>query len=125
MRVRNLPLRPLLRVEPQASLAHVARLMRAGDGDAVAVMNAERLLGIITERDIVSAIADGIDPGRTTADVLMSSDPVTVSGDEDVSVVAVRMTTLGIRHLPVLDDTATLVGIVSARDLVTTLDAKG
>lgn len=125
MRVRDLALRPLLSVEPQASLADVARVMRAGDGDSVAVMEAQRLLGIITEHDVVSAIAEGVDPARATADALMSTDPVTVSGDEDVSVVAVRMITLGIRHLPVVDDTATLVGIVSARDLVTTLEVQG
>jgi CBS domain-containing protein len=124
MRLRELPPRPLLTVEPQTSLAEVARILRAQDGDSVAVMHARNLLGIITEHDLVSAIADGVDPHQATAELLMSTDPVTVSADEEVSVVAVRMITMGIRHLPVVDAAGVAVGIVSARDLVTVLDTE-
>jgi CBS domain-containing protein len=122
LRVRDLPHGKLLSVGPDASLAEVAKRMRLEDCDSVAVMAETQLLGIITERDLVRAIADGVDPTRTRADMFMSADPATVTADEDVSVVAVKMMALGIRHLPVVDTRGAPVGLISARDLVAVLD---
>jgi CBS domain-containing protein len=122
VKVRDVPPGKLRSVALDANLAAVARLMRLNDCDSVAVMSAERLMGIITERDLVRAIADGVDPQKTRADVFMSADPATVSADEDVSVVAVKMMALGIRHLPVVDDKGSPIGLISARDLVGALD---
>ncbi|MDQ6721615.1 MAG: CBS domain-containing protein [Candidatus Dormibacteraeota bacterium] len=122
MKVRDLPPGRLLSVEPDANLADVARRMRLDDCDSVAVMADDRLLGILTERDLVRAIADGVDPKKARADVFMSADPATVSADEDVSVVAVKMMALGIRHLPVVDDHGAPIGLLSSRDLVAVLD---
>jgi CBS domain-containing protein len=119
---RELPPGKLTSVEPGANLAAVARLMRVNDCDSVAVMSGDGLKGIITERDLVRAIADGVDPKKTSVDVFMSADPATVSADEDVSVVAVKMMTLGIRHLPVVDENGAPIGLISARDLVAVLD---
>jgi CBS domain-containing protein len=86
-------------------------------------MNANRLLGIITERDLVQAIADGIDPRETTASFTMSADPMTVSLNDDVAVVAMRMIALGIRHLPVLDASGKPIGMLSARSLSAALES--
>jgi CBS domain-containing protein len=52
----------------------------------------------------------------------MSADPATVSADEEVTVAAVKMMRLGIRHLPVLDSEGAPVGLISARDLVAVLE---
>jgi CBS domain-containing protein len=109
-------------VTPRATLAEVAREMRLEDSDSVAVINSDRLVGIITERDLVRAIADGVDPKQATAGVVMTPNPATVSADEDVSVVALKMMRLGIRHLPVIDPTGKAVGLLSARNLVAVLD---
>lgn len=122
MKVRDLPHGRLLSMGPDATLAEVAKRMRLEDCDSVAVMADKKLLGIITERDLVRAIADGVNPQQTRADVFMSADPATVTADEDVSVVAVKMMALGIRHLPVVDAKGTPVGLISARDLVKVLD---
>ena len=122
MKVSQVPPGRLISVEPKASLAQVAKKMRVDDGDAVAVMSEGRLLGIITERDLVKAIADGIDPQQTKADVIMTADPATVTADEEVAVVAVKMMRLGIRHLPVVNKAGKPVGLVSARNLVAVLD---
>ena len=122
MKVRDLPHGRLLSVGPDATLAEVAKRMRHEDCDSVAVMAEKKLLGIITERDLVRAIADGVNPQHTRADVFMSADPATVTPDEDVSVVAVKMMALGIRHLPVVDAKGSPVGLISARDLVAVLD---
>jgi CBS domain-containing protein len=122
MRVSDLPINPLLSVEPDTSLADVARRMRVEDCGSAAVMNGNRLLGIITERDLVQAIADGIDPRAATAALTMSADPMTVALDDDVAVVAMRMIALGIRHLPVMDAGGRPIGMLSARSLSAALE---
>jgi CBS domain-containing protein len=122
VKVSELPPGQLFTVDPQAKLSDVARQMRVEDADSVAVMADDVLVGIITERDLVRAIADGVDPKLATAGVIMTPDPATVTADEDVSVVALKMMRLGIRHLPVVDGHGRPTGLLSARDMVTVLD---
>jgi CBS domain-containing protein len=122
MRVRELPPGRLYTVSPETRLSEVAREMRLEDADSVAVMSGDRLVGIITERDLVRAIADGVNPKQATAQVVMTPEPATVDADEDVSVVAMKMMSLGVRHLPVVDVDGRPVGLVSARNLVAVLD---
>jgi CBS domain-containing protein len=122
VKVRDLPPGPLLSVDPETTIAEVARQMRKDDSDSVAVMSEGRLVGIITERDLVRAIADGVDPQQARADVVMTADPATVDADEDVAMVAVKMMSLGVRHLPVVNKAGKPVGLVSARNLVAMLD---
>ena len=122
MKVRDVPPGRLLSVEPQTSLAEVAKRMRREDADSAAVMSGDRLLGIITERDLVRALADGVNPQQAKAEVIMTSDPATVSADEEVAVVALKMMRLGIRHLPVVDEQGKPVGLISARNLVAVLE---
>jgi CBS domain-containing protein len=122
VKVRDLPPGNLLSVDPETTLAEVARRMRTDDSDSVAVMSDGRLVGIITERDLVRAIADGLDPQQAGAEVVMTADPATVDADEEVAMVAVKMMRLGVRHLPVVDKAGEPVGLVSARNLVGVLD---
>lgn len=122
MKVRDLPPDRLLSVDPNTKLSDVAREMRVNDSDSVAVMDDGMLVGIITERDLVRAIADGVNPKEAAAAIIMTTDPATVTADEEVSVVAVKMMRLGIRHLPVVNDKDQPVGLVSARNLVGLLD---
>jgi CBS domain-containing protein len=122
VKVKDLPPGRLLSVAPDARLSEVARQMRVEDSDSIAVMSDGHLIGIITERDMVRAIADGVDPKQATAGVIMTADPLTAGGEEDVSVVALRMMRPGVRHLPVVDAGGNPTGLLSARNLVTVLD---
>jgi len=122
VKVSDLPPGRLLTVDPETRVSDVAREMRLKDSDSAAVMSGGRLVGIITERDLVRAIADGVNPTQATAGVIMTAGPATVTSDEDVNVVALKMMRLGIRHLPVVDDEGKPVGLLSARDLVAVLD---
>ena len=105
-------------------MADIARQMRMNDSDSVAVMSDGKLIGIVTERDLVAAIADGVNPIQARAEVVMSAEPATVGQDEEVAVVAMKMMRLGIRHLPVLDRAGQPIGLLSARDLVAALDRR-
>lgn len=122
MKVSEVPPGRLHSVEPSATLADVARQMRTADADSVAVMSGGKLVGIVTEHDLVRAIADGVDPKQARAEVVMSANPATVGQDEEVSVVAMKMMRLGIRHLPVVDRAGQPIGLLSARDLVAALE---
>jgi len=122
MKVQDVPPGRLLSVAPDTTLAEVAKRMRVDNADSAAVMSGGRLVGIVTERDLVRAIADAVDPKQTRAAVVMTANPATVSADEDVAVVALKMMRLGIRHLPVLDAAGTPVGLISASDLVAVLE---
>jgi CBS domain-containing protein len=123
MRVRDLPPQALIAVDPDSTLAEVARRMRLHDTDAVVVTgDGGRLLGIITERNLVGAIADGVDPEHVSANVVMAADPATITADEDATMVAVKMVALGVRHLTVVDEERRPAGLLSARDLVVMLD---
>ncbi len=122
MKVKDVPPGRLLSVDPDTTLAEVVKRMRVDNADSAAVMSGGRLVGIVTERDLVRAIADAMDPKQTRAAVVMTANPATVSADEDVAVVALKMMRLGIRHLPVLDAAGTPVGLISASDLVAVLE---
>src|SRR5215472_15984996 len=102
LRVADLTRPGLPAVEPEDHLADVARRMRHDHVGAVAVMAAGRLIGIITERDLVRAVADGVDPERAPASQRMTPDPRTIDHDELATRAAERMIELGVRHLPVV-----------------------
>jgi CBS domain-containing protein len=76
-----------------------------------------RLVGIVTERDMIAALAEGADPATATVADYMTDQPVTVAPDDDLEVAARRMAELGVRHLPVVDGHQ-LVGVLSVRDLL-------
>jgi CBS domain-containing protein len=81
------------------------------------VMDSDDLRGIITERDIMKAVARGLDPAATPVSSVMTRDVLTVAPDTPLYEAARHMAARWIRHLPVVDGD-TVVGIVSQRDLV-------
>ncbi|GAA4069836.1 MULTISPECIES: CBS domain-containing protein [Actinomadura] len=99
-------------------LAEAARRMEEHKVGALAVLDGERVAGIITERDLVRALASSADPASERVAAYASTQIKTASLGEDSGEVARRMLEAGIRHLPV-DDHGRLVGMVSMRDLLT------
>ena len=102
-----------------------ARIMKTEDVGAVPVVDdsvAKRLMGIITDRDIaLKVVAEGKSLD-TTIDSVMSRNPVTCRPDEPVQTVMDRMSQHQVRRIPVVDGTATIVGIVSQADLAIRAD---
>jgi CBS domain-containing protein len=117
MKVRGFFNPTVVRLGPGASLLDAANLMRAGRVGSIAICEGDHLIGIITETDLVRAIAGRRDPRSTTVFDFMSRDPVTADVTDDSLAVAERMANKGFRHLPVMER-GRLIGMVSARDLL-------
>lgn len=115
--IRLLASVPMVSVEPTMSLADLAAELDVQRVGAVAVMTGDHLDGVISERDIVRAIASQADPTDVwTADV-MADEPVSVDADDPIVTAAQRMLDEGVRHLPVMSE-GRLVGVVSLRDVL-------
>lgn len=114
--VREHMSRNLLSVEPGETITEVAQRMVERNLGAVLVLEGGRLLGIMTERDLLRAVARGLHGDAVVADY-MTEDPETIEPDDTTQHAAVLMIHGGFRHLPVVerDD---VVGILSIRDLM-------
>ena len=108
--------RGLLTVERDATLADAARRMSERGVGAVVVVERERLTGILTERDVLKAVAGGLQPDARVSD-WMTRHPETVESDDETDHAAALMIHGGFRHLPVVDE-GRVVGILSIRDLM-------
>ena len=112
MKVRALMTTEPVTVEPGATLGEVATLMKQQDCGSIPVVEGGRLVGIVTDRDIViRGVAAGTDPKTQRVSTVMSADPVTVSPDDDVSEAEQIMADRQIRRLPVVEK-GSLVGII-------------
>jgi CBS domain-containing protein len=99
-------------VEPSATLGEVATLMKQHDCGSIPVVDGGRLVGIVTDRDLViRGIAAGTDAKTQRVSKVMSADPVTIGPDEDISAAEKLMADRQIRRLPVVEK-GKLVGII-------------
>ncbi len=108
--------RDLLTVEAALPLAEVAARMVDREVGAVLVLDGDRLAGILTERDVLRAVARGIRDDAVVRD-WMTTDPETIAPDETTEHAATLMMHGGFRHLPVVEGSE-IVGILSIRDLM-------
>lgn len=101
---------------PDDTVEAAARKMRDQQTGSLLVLDGEDLVGIVTERDVLKAVATGVRVDQARISEVMSKDLVTVDPGTSLRDAARIMTQKWIRHLPVLD-AGRLVGIVSQRDL--------
>jgi CBS domain-containing protein len=102
---------------PGDSLRSAAETMWKQQTGSLLVMDGERLVGIITERDVMKAVARGRDVDTTPVSEIMTRDVLTVQPTTSLHQAAREMAARWIRHLPVIDGDS-VVGVVSQRDLV-------
>jgi CBS domain-containing protein len=100
----------------QDSLRAAAERMWRQQTGSLLVTDGGHLLGIITERDLLRAVAFGADPDKTSVDDAMTADLFTVPPDMPLQEAAREMAARWIRHLPVVDG-GQLLGVVSMRDV--------
>jgi CBS domain-containing protein len=108
--------RDLLTVASGDTLPEVARRMVAKDVGAVIVLDGDELVGILTERDMLRAVAEGIGEDTKVAD-RMTPHPETIEPGDSTDHAAVLMIHGGFRHLPVVEGRQ-VVGMLSIRDLM-------
>lgn len=105
-------------ITPQDTLHHAAELMTDLDVGALPVCDGERLVGMLTDRDIVvRGIAAGRDPDATSCEDVMSRDVRVCTADQDTEEVMRVMGEEQVRRMPVVDTDHRLVGIVAMADL--------
>jgi CBS domain-containing protein len=122
MKVSEVMTREVTTISPEQTAREAASFMLNVDAGSIPVTDGERLIGMITDRDIaVRGIARGHGPDTPVRE-LMSSDIVCARADDDVEEVAVRMSEAQVRRLPVLDNDDRLCGIVSLGDLAREAD---
>lgn len=98
------------------TLADGAKKMRDNQTGSLLVMDGTRLMGIVTERDVLRAVAEGKDPTTLPLKDAMTTEVITIGPRTRLKEAAALMAEKWIRHLPVLED-ETVVGIISQRDL--------
>jgi CBS domain-containing protein len=114
--VADLMTRDLLTVEPSDTLGEAAQKMTERGVGSVVVSDYGRMVGILTERDVMKAVAGRVHSSEARVREWMTAEPVTVPPSTPVEEAGQIMLDRGFRHLPVVDDDRP-VGIVSIRDL--------
>ena len=117
MKVSEVMTRDVQTVRPDQPVREAAGFMLSADAGSIPVTDGERLIGMITDRDIaVRGIAKGYGPDTPVRE-LMTDDLVIAREDDDTDDIAARMSSAQVRRLPVVDDQQRLCGIVSLGDL--------
>ena len=117
MKISDVMTRDVETIRPDQTAQEAAAFMVSADAGSIPVTDGDKLIGMITDRDIaVRGVAKGHGPDALVSD-LMTSGLICVRADEDVADVAAKMSEAQVRRLPVIDETQKLVGIVSLGDL--------
>ena len=116
MRVSEIMTNAAVIDQPDDTLSEAARKMWEQQTGSLLVMDGDDLVGIVTERDVLKAVATGMAVDDTRISQVMSKDLVTVGPGTSLREAAKVMAERWIRHLPVLDN-GKLVGVISQRDL--------
>jgi CBS domain-containing protein len=114
-RVQRLVTRPVVYVHGNDTLRRVAAILVEESIGAALVRGRSGAAGLVSERDIVAALADGANPDRVTAAEVMAEELITIEPGDDLVAAVHRMLDAEVRHLPIVED-GVPSGMVSARD---------
>lgn len=118
MTVREILTTDVATIKPDATICEAARMMQERDIGMLPVMEGDRMVGAITDRDIaIRAVARGDDPLHTKVGEVMTRSAHCCLIDDDLRYAAKVMESEQIRRLPVLDENQRLIGIISVGDL--------
>ena len=121
--VRLVMARRLVGVDCDVSLREVARELYECEIGVVLVDNPGGATGLLSERDVVAAVADSDDLDKVQALDVMVADLVTAAPDDSIATVGALMRDAGVRHVPIAVG-GTIVGVVSIRDVLAVLLAQ-
>jgi CBS domain-containing protein len=116
--IRDLMTRSPRTVDTGSSAVDAARLMRDEDVGLIPIVESDRLVGTVTDRDIaVRVVAEGKSPEKTRVADVASRELVTIDPDQDVEEAMRLMAKHQVRRLPVVEEDGKLVGIVAQADI--------
>jgi CBS domain-containing protein len=119
-RIEDIMTREVCTITPQETIQRAAQMMDELNVGAIPVCDGDRLVGMITDRDItVRSVAAGQSPAQTCVEDVMSTDVRTCRAGQSVDEVLGQMGDVQIRRVPVLDDDKHIIGIVSLGDIAT------
>ncbi|HEX5688817.1 MAG TPA: CBS domain-containing protein [Roseiflexaceae bacterium] len=117
MQVRDIMSQDVSALTPTTTIAEVAQQMRHLNVGSIPIVEDGKLVGIITDRDIVlRVVADGLDPHLEQADLHMTRDPLTITPDTSAEEAERIMARQQIRRLPIVENDS-LVGYLALGDL--------
>ena len=114
----------VLTIGPQHTIRDAARSMAERNVGSAIVMTEDGRPAIVTERDVLRAVASDVDLDNTAVDQHMTSEPTTASASWDVIKAADTMIRGRFRHLVVVDEAGSVAGVLSIRDLIAALLAE-
>jgi CBS domain-containing protein len=118
MRVSEAMTRDVRVANPDQTIREVACIMKEIDAGAMPVGDNDRLVGVITDRDIaIRAVAEGMGPDTKVRDVMSTEQVMYCYEDDELANVAKNMAQIQVRRLPVVNRDKRLVGIVALADI--------
>lgn len=115
--VKELMTSPVQHIRPDTTAREAARRMVSSAVGILPVLRGTRLVGVVTDRDIVvRVVAADVDPGDVAVEKIMTPRPVSVKADDKLEDAARVMQTRKVRRVPVVDDKGTVEGILSLDD---------
>ncbi len=125
MKISEVMTREVATVRADQTAQEAANFMLQGDAGSIPVIDGDRLIGMVTDRDIaVRGVAKGLGPDTPVRD-LMTSGLICARENDDIDEVATKMSEAQVRRLPVIDESENLVGIVSLGDLARETEGEG
>jgi len=119
--IKNIMSSPPIKINKNASVQEAAKLMFNNRiGSVLVVDDEDKLVGIVTERDLVYLVATGKTGISNEYPVwqIMTENPITVRPEETISDAITKMKDIKVRHLPVVDENGKPIGVISMRDVI-------
>lgn len=118
MKIKDIMSKKVQIVTPDTLLHDVAKKMQDSDCGSILVAENDRLVGVITDRDLaLRCVAESHHPAETTAEQVMTKEILYCHDNDEIEDVALNMTRNKVRRMPVLDKDKRLVGIISLGDM--------
>ena len=112
-------------IDAGKSVAYAAKMMRDEDVGIAPIVEGDRLVGVLTDRDIaVRVVAEGLDSERVKVSEVASRDVVTLDPDQDLDEALRLMARHQVRRVPVVEEDGRLVGVVAQADVAQEADER-
>jgi CBS domain-containing protein len=118
MLIRDVMNKNVVMAGPEITVKEAARIMSKFHIGSLIILKNKKIIGIITERDILASVAQGKDAELTTVEEIMTKNVITIAPDKTIEDAISLMTEHNIKKLPVVD-VDELVGIITASDIIT------